>query len=98
MDVVVAYRTVNSGRKRPELDKLIGEGRVDVITFTSPSTVSNFFEIMGKDYALPADVKIACIGPVTEKAAVRAGLRVDIFQESYTIPGLVQSLLKYYKS
>ena len=98
VDVVVAYRTVNSGRKRPELDKLIGEGRVDVITFTSPSTVSNFFEIMGKDYALPADVKIACIGPVTEKAAVRAGLRVDIFQESYTVPGLVQSLLKYYKS
>ena len=97
VDVVVAYRTVNSGRKRSELGKLIGEGKVDVITFTSPSTVSNFFEIMGKDYALPAGVEVACIGPVTEKAAVRAGLRVDILQETYTVPGLVQSLVEYYK-
>ncbi|HRR42470.1 MAG TPA: uroporphyrinogen-III synthase, partial [Syntrophales bacterium] len=97
VDAVVAYRTVNSGRKRSELDELIGEGKVDVITFTSPSTVSNFFEIMGKDYSLPAGVKIACIGPVTEKAAVRAGLKVDILQETYTIPGLVQSLIEYYK-
>jgi uroporphyrinogen III methyltransferase/synthase len=97
VDVAIVYRTVNSGRPKSELDGMIGDGKVDMVTFTSPSTVSNFFEIMGKNYQLPSTVRIACIGPVTAKAAKKAGLRVDIFQETYTVPGLVQSLVEYYK-
>jgi uroporphyrinogen III methyltransferase/synthase len=98
VDVVTAYRTVNSGRKRSDIEPLINEGKVDVITFTSPSTVINFIEIMGKDFIIPPQVKIACIGPVTAAAAQKAGLRIDIMQERYTIPALVETLAEYFRT
>ena len=97
VDIVTAYRTVNSGKDKSELDELMDEGKVDVITFTSPSTVMNFMEIMGKKYAVPPHVKIACIGPVSAAAAKKAGFPPDIIQERYTIPGLVETLVEYYK-
>ena len=95
VDVATAYRTVRSDRNAAELESFLAEDKVDVITFTSPSTVANFLEIMGPDFHLPSKVRIACIGPVTETAARRAGLPVDILQERYTIPGLVEALTEY---
>ena len=53
-------------------------------------------EIMGRDYVTPKGVKIACIGPVTAAAVKNAGLPADIIQERYTIPGLVETLTKYF--
>ena len=98
VDCVTAYRTVSSGRKKEELDGWIKEGLVDVITFTSPSTVENFVQIMGEDYTLPPEVKIACIGPVTAEATRKLGFRVDILQERYTVPALVARLTEYFGS
>lgn len=69
-----------------------------MITFTSSSTVTNFVEIMGEGFILPDHVKIACIGPVTAATAVKAGFRVDIRQEEYTMEGLVQSLVNYFQN
>jgi Uroporphyrinogen-III synthase len=71
---------------------------VDVITFTSSSTVTNFVEIMGRDFTLPAHIDVACIGPVTEAAAKKAGFKIDIQQEEYTMEGLVQSLINHVKN
>jgi uroporphyrinogen III methyltransferase/synthase len=96
VDVVTVYRTVSSGRRSEEFDGLVKEGKVDVLTFTSPSTVINFLEIMGRDYTLPPRVKIAAIGPVTAAAVKKAGLAVDIMQETYTIPGLVAGLKDFF--
>ena len=96
VNVVTAYRTVNSGRDKSELENFIRERKVDVITFTSPSTVTNFMEIMGKEFVIPPTIKIACIGPVTSAAVKKAGLPVDIIQERYTIPGLVDTLVGYF--
>lgn len=98
VDVVTAYRTVNSGRDKSELETLMNEGKVDVITFASPSTVTNFKEIMEREetFVLPSHIKIACIGPVTMAAAKKAGLPTDIMQERYTIPGLVETLIDYF--
>jgi uroporphyrinogen III methyltransferase/synthase len=98
VDCMTAYRTVSSGRKKSELDSWIKEGLVDVITFTSPSTVESFMKIMGADYLLPPKVKIACIGPVTAEATRKVGLNVDILQERYTVPALVQRLVQYFES
>jgi uroporphyrinogen III methyltransferase / synthase len=94
-DVATAYRTVRSERNSAELEPFFVEGKVDAITFTSPSTVTNFLGIMGKDFHLPARVRVACIGPVTAQAARKAGFTVDILQERYTIPGLVDALAAY---
>ncbi|MRR16626.1 MAG: uroporphyrinogen-III C-methyltransferase [Deltaproteobacteria bacterium] len=98
VEVVTAYQTVNSGRKKEELAEKIAAGDVDVVTFTSSSTVTNFIDIMGKDYALPPHVRIACIGPVTAATAKKAGFKVDIQQDKYTMEGLVQSLVEYFQN
>ena len=97
VDVVTTYRTINSGAKKEDLTALIEAGEVDVVTFTSSSTVTNFIEIMGEGYVLPPQIKTACIGPVTAVAAKKAGLRIDMTQEEYTMNGLVQSLIQYFK-
>ncbi len=96
VDVITVYRTVPSGRRAEELLPLLAAGRVDVITFTSPSTVTSFLAIMGPEFTLPPAVKIAAIGPVTAAAVKKAGLAVDIRQETYTIPGLVAGMRDFF--
>jgi uroporphyrinogen III methyltransferase/synthase len=70
---------------------------VDWITFTSPSTVQNFVEIIRQQkmnpFELKNDPKIACIGPITEKAAKEEGFKVDLVAKEYTTEGLVNALL-----
>lgn len=70
---------------------------VDWITFTSPSTVQNFVEIVRKQkmdpFQLAGNPKIACIGPITERAAKEEGFHVDLVAEKYTTEGLVHVLL-----
>jgi uroporphyrinogen III methyltransferase/synthase len=97
VDVVAVYRTLRSDRDAAELLPLFTGGKVDVITFTSPSTVIQFLGIMGPDFRLPSRVRIACIGPVTAAAARKAGLRVDILQERYTIPELVDAIAAHFE-
>jgi len=96
VDVVSAYQTVGAGKKKKDLEKLFEDHRVDVVTFTSSSTVNHFVEIMGRDFKLPKGVKIACIGPVTAAAAKKAGFSVDIHQEAYTMEGLVDALKRFF--
>jgi len=69
---------------------------VDAVTFTSPSTVQNFVEIVRREglnpLGLPGNPKIACIGPITQMAAEEAGF-VDVLTASeYTAEGLVELL------
>ena len=97
VDVVTVYRTVNSGRKKRELEGFLKRKMVDVITFTSPSTVACFLDIMGRDFALPPDVKIAAIGPITAAAVKKAGLPIDIRQENYTVPDLVTGIASHFE-
>ncbi|MCA1596324.1 MAG: uroporphyrinogen-III C-methyltransferase [Chloroflexi bacterium] len=69
----------------------IRSGGIDVITFTSSSTVRNFLaEFPAAE--LPSGVQIACIGPVTAQTARDAGLRVDIVAEQHNIDGLVEAV------
>ena len=93
--VIIAYETV-LGQGGDDLPAALRSGRVDAITFTSPSTVRNTLIRLETEAGLGADalsgVIVACIGPVTAKAAREAGLRVDIVPEEYTAPGLVRAL------
>ncbi|PKN94066.1 MAG: hypothetical protein CVU44_06585 [Chloroflexi bacterium HGW-Chloroflexi-6] len=71
---------------------------VDWITFTSPSTVQNFSEICRQNGLNPLDLpgqpKIACIGPITEKAAWKEGFTVDMTATEYTTDGLIEVIRK----
>ena len=96
VDVVTVYQTVRTDRDAAELAPLLAAGKIAVVTFTSPSTVTHFLGIMGPGFQLPPGVRIACIGPVTAAAAQKAGLTVDILQEQYTIPGLVAAMAAHF--
>jgi uroporphyrinogen-III synthase len=88
VDEVPAYRTVPAVPPPSAFDAL--RAGVDVITFTSSSTVRNFSALTaGLEYGDPL---IACIGPVTAATARELGLRVDVVAKVYTIEGLLEAL------
>ncbi|MFQ5441443.1 MAG: uroporphyrinogen-III C-methyltransferase [Thermodesulfobacteriota bacterium] len=98
IDVVPAYRTVRPLKEAAVVMGLIKEGEIDVITFTSSSTVTNFLRFFKKGEApgLLNSAKIACIGPITARTASENGLSVDIMPEEYTIPALTEAVEGYY--
>jgi uroporphyrinogen III methyltransferase/synthase len=63
----------------------------DWITFASAQTVRNFMEAVG---GRPIRAKIACIGPITAKAARQAGLKVAVVPKKYTFDALIQAIVK----
>jgi len=73
----------------------LADGSVDVVTFTSSSTVRNFVELAkGIDLAdAMKDVLVASIGPITSDTARELGLTVGFEASEYTIPGLVQAIV-----
>ena len=98
VDVVEVYRTIRprSGSKR--LRRLLTEGEIDVIAFTSSSTVDHFAELLKKEdlKKLLKDIAIACIGPVTAKTAKEWGMKVHIQPKEYTILGLSRAIAEYF--
>ncbi len=71
----------------------------DLVTFSSSSTVSNLVGILrkhNKDHFI-ARIKGASIGPVTTKTAENAGISIVVDAAEHTIPGLVYSILEYFK-
>jgi uroporphyrinogen III methyltransferase/synthase len=64
----------------------------DIVTFTSASTVGGFVHnVPGAAHVLVAKT-VACIGPVTARAAREAGIRVDVVPEEFTVDGLLNAL------
>src|SRR5436305_9716928 len=74
------------------------ERRIDVVTFTSASAVRNFVRVLGPEPAadLLRTTVVACIGPVTAEAAAQSNVEATIIPTSYTIPGLVEAIVKYF--
>ncbi len=93
---VTAYRTVTPSGASDRARQLLQEG-VDVVTFTSSSTVRNLLELLGGDKEFLASSLIACIGPVTAKTAVELGLRVDLVAKEANVEGLVEALVSHWE-
>ncbi len=88
---------------KDKIYKMLFNNKLDLLTFTSSSTVLNFIKGM-KDYfgsninsEMINEVEVACIGPVTAKTAREKGIKVDIIAEEYTIKGLYEAIIDYYK-
>jgi uroporphyrinogen III methyltransferase/synthase len=80
---VTAYRTVLAEIARegdPDIYRMLLERRIDVVTFTSPSTVRNFAQVFGPEQAtdLLRTTAVASIGPVTAEAAEQYGIATSI--------------------
>jgi uroporphyrinogen-III synthase len=82
----------------PDVYKMLLEGRIDVVTFTSPSAVRNFARIYGADQAadLLKQTVVAVIGPVTADAVTQLGIPVTIKPALYTIAALVDAIAAHF--
>ena len=72
------------------------ERGIDVVTFTSSSTVRNLLEILGTDLHLLESSAIACIGPITAATAEEMGLTVDIIAAEHNVEGLADALAGHF--
>jgi uroporphyrinogen III methyltransferase/synthase len=98
---VVAYRTVGIEPERdggPDIYRLLLEGRVDVVTFTSPSAVRTFVHLLGAEPAADLLQKtiVASIGPVTAEAAAQYHIQSTIVPQEYTVPALVEAIARHF--
>jgi len=94
VDEVVAYRTVIPRELNGARLRMVLESGINMVIFTSPSTVRNFANVLGyvsvrKDLS---NARIACIGPVTAEAAKQLGIDVNVIANPHTIDALVEAI------
>jgi uroporphyrinogen III methyltransferase / synthase len=99
VDVVEVYRTVPP----PGVDIVGARGRlqrgeIDVLTFTSSSTVRHFVQLFGASdiRSIVGNAAVACIGPITASTVNELGGQVAIMARQFTIDGLVQAIVEYF--
>ena len=96
VDDIPLYDTVKAKSEYNDAIKkdLLG-GKIDFVTFTSSSTVTNFLEMFSThtEKNLLAKVKVAVIGPTTEATATEHGVRVDVIAREATIESLVEAII-----
>jgi uroporphyrinogen III methyltransferase/synthase len=95
VDEVEAYQTVKPTQGKASLAAILKKG-IDMVVFTSSSTVRNFMELLPDKTALNG-VKVAVIGPVTKATARDYGLEPTIMPVEYTIPSLVEAIVEHFR-
>jgi len=94
VEVAPAYRTVKpQGAAVERIRELVASGSIDLVTFTSSSTVINFHELAG---ASAAGLKVAAIGPITAKTAAELGFEVVVKPAQYTIAALTAAIRDHF--
>jgi len=94
---VTAYRTVPEPLPE-DLPGRIGRGEIDLVTFTSSSTVTNFVNALPEDRRadLLKKVKAASIGPVTSDTIREHGIKIAVEAAESTIPGLITAIMDHF--
>jgi uroporphyrinogen III methyltransferase/synthase len=83
----------------PDIYRMLLDKKIDVVTFTSPSTVRSFLRLYGREQAadLLGSTVVASIGPVTAEAAEQGGVHTSIMPAEYTISGLVRAIVEHFE-
>jgi len=94
-DDLPVYQTTKPASLPEDVVAHFRRGRVDWITFTSTSTVSNFFDLLAATACeeLPERVRLASIGPVTSDALRARGIEPAVEAAPHTVPGLVEAIV-----
>ena len=95
VDEIVAYRTLIPSDLSEERIQSVFKMGVDLVTFTSPSTVRNLAQVLGENElaTLLKETKVACIGPVTMEAVKELGVNVNVVAMTHTIDSLVEAIV-----
>uniref|UniRef100_A0A7C3WD26 uroporphyrinogen-III C-methyltransferase n=1 Tax=Fundidesulfovibrio putealis TaxID=270496 RepID=A0A7C3WD26_9BACT len=94
VEVLPVYETTLAEQDPDEMIGAIEAGEIHCLTFTSSSTVDNFFKMIPAERLAPlrASLVIASIGPITTSTLAKHGFTPDVQPSDYTIPALVQAL------
>lgn len=102
VDVVEAYRTILDRSNFPELLKMLENNMIDCVTFTSSSTVRNFFSLLDnkqkRKILEDKNIFSASIGPITTETLKEFGWKPSIIAEKPTTKYLAKALMKFYKN
>lgn len=93
--LVVVYKTEKAIPENLHLlEKELSAGNIDVVTFTSPSTVRNFFSLFSEEAkkGFIGKTIFAVIGEVTADALRRFGIEPVVIAKPSTIEGLVEGM------
>jgi uroporphyrinogen III methyltransferase/synthase len=95
---LVAYRTTADPAESPAVQtlfRLLLDGQVQAVTFTSATAVSRFVSLFGEEPAadLLNTTTVAAIGPVTAAAAAEHGIENVIVADTFTVEGMVAALV-----
>jgi uroporphyrinogen III methyltransferase/synthase len=95
---VIAYRTVPASETSQDLYRMLLDGKIDAVTFTSASTVRQFVELIGREQAIDLlrTTVVAAIGPVTAEAAVQLGVPVQVIAARHDVESLVDALISHF--
>ena len=93
---VAVYTAEQQICKSDWLFEEIDKGRIDWLTFASPSSANAFFEQITGDMVNSANVKIASIGPVTSERLKILGVNVDVTAAEHTLDGLIDAIEQTY--
>ena len=91
---VEIYKEFYCEENKEKLKELLVNHEVDIITFTSSSTVFNLVDQLDGKTGLLDGVSLACIGPITADACRKYGLEPQIISDTFTIDGLTEAIVK----
>ncbi len=98
VNVVIAYETKKpNSRDIKRVENIMKNGLIDVIAFTSSSTVNNFFSIFGRSRTKFTGSIFACIGPITADTVRKIGMKPHIVSKKYTTEELAKGIVDYYR-
>ena len=100
VDLAIAYETKASDQFVDSLRERIAEDAIDAITFSSSSTVTNFFGMLTDDEKTRVleHAIVASIGPVTTAALAALGIKPDVEAAEATVASLATSLVEFLAS
>lgn len=98
VETLTVYQTLPNYQIKPVLDELLASSKIDIVTFTSPSSLDFFLKLSGLEVSdvFFRNVKIACIGPETRHHAKDRGFASIIMPEMYTAKALIKAIADYY--
>ena len=91
VDVVAAYCTRQAEADGAALARKLADGEIDIVTFTSSSTVKNLCAILGSAEPL-RHARCVAIGPITAKTCEALGVKLAAVAKEYTIEGLIETI------
>ncbi len=95
--VLPVYRTELAHNDTQELLEAMNRGEVHYVSFTSSSTVHNFFKLVQPEQLRPyteQGLRLACIGPVTEETLSEYGFACQVRPQRYTVSELAEAIAR----